>query len=189
MKLPTVKKKLAVVVATGIILTSAASAGALMVVNNKQPQKATAENIPVQTSVTPEPTSTPNTPVTPTVSPSSTPTPSTTPTPSPAPTPTNPYSKNSMTGYVFDKRVSAGKVVAAWGLPNTWPAYAKQAGLTVDHSPQLYDAAYSGGGIWFVESINADGTVTMTSYNTPYDSGLTTHIFPANQIPSFQFIH
>lgn len=187
------KKRSVIITASVAAALVTTSAGALFI-NKPQPQVNNTQSSPststVEPTVTPSPT--PTTPVAsepPTPSKSVSPTATPAPSPSTAPTPTNPYTKNSMTGYVYDKRVSVGKVVGAWGLPNSWPALAKQAGLVVDHTPQVYDAAYSGNSIWFVESINADGSVTMTSYNTAYDTGLSTHTFPANQIPSFQFIH
>lgn len=191
MKLPKVKIKSLPVVISGIVIITATTAGALVVTkNSNNNQKSNAENITSNEvtnsptpSVTPAPTETPA-PTT-----SVKPTPSSTPTPSTAPVASNPYPNGTMTNYVYEKRVSAGKVVGSWGNPNTWPSQAKSAGLLVDHTPQVNDAAYSSGGIWFVESVNSDGTVSMTSFNTPYDTGLTTHIFPANQISSFQFIH
>lgn len=60
----------------------------------------------------------------------------------------------------------------AWGNANTWDDYARAYGYRVDHKPepgsigQVDDALY--GHVWWVESINADGSVNVTEYNNAY---------------------
>ena len=187
MKLPKAKNKVAILVASGIVITSAATAGALMIAKPfDNPQKASVETTQqdqqtVASSPSPEPEVTTE-PVEPTTSPS--------PTPTPSQGPTNTFAEDSMGYYVFNKRVEAGKVVGNWGLASSWPTMAKEAGLVVDRNPQKYDAAIGGLGIWFVESVNDDGSFIVSSYNAgTYGPGKVTRTVPAVQTQVWQFIH
>lgn len=188
MKLPKVNKKVATLVASGVIITSAATASALMITKPfDQTQKSSIEttqqvsessSTPVTTLETEETTQ----PVTPTSSP--------TPTPEPSQGPVNTYAEDSMGYYVFNKRVAAGKVVGNWGFANSWAHFAKEAGLVVDRSPQKNDAAIAGQGIWFVESVNEDGSFVVSSYNAgTYGPGHVTRTVPAVQTQAWLFIH
>lgn len=191
MKLPKVKKKVATLVVGGVLIASATTAGALMLTKPfDQARQANIETSPTQNQL-------PNSSQTeisgeladtePTVSPSPTPTPTPSPTSS---TPTNPYSQETMGYYVFNKRIAAGKVAGSWGLPNSWVSSAKNAGLAVDRVPQKYDAGVAGGTVWFVESVNDDGSIVVTSYNTgALGTGLATRTIPTNQFTVWQFIH
>lgn len=60
----------------------------------------------------------------------------------------------------------------AWGNANYWDDRARLYGYTVDHTPeagaigQIDDRLY--GHVWWVESVNADGSVNVTEYNNAY---------------------
>ncbi len=63
-------------------------------------------------------------------------------------------------------------IQVAWGNAYNWDDYARALGYRVDHSPapgvigQSDDGYY--GHVWWVESINGDGSVNITEYNNPY---------------------
>lgn len=189
MKLPKVNKKVATVVVSGVVITSATTAGALMITNPFENAKKA--NVESSTQQEPEVTTTPVTveePVEPTQSVVPTTSPSLSPTTTPDPV--NTYAEETMMYYVFNKRIASGKVAGNWGFPNSWPTLAKNAGLAVDRVPQKYDAAVGGQGVWFVESVNSDGSITISSYNAgTFGPGESTRTIPSNQIPAWQFIH
>lgn len=60
----------------------------------------------------------------------------------------------------------------SWGNANDWDDVARYYGYRVDHNPepgsigQIDDALY--GHVWWVESINADGSVNVTEYNNAW---------------------
>ncbi|MBQ9180821.1 CHAP domain-containing protein [Candidatus Saccharibacteria bacterium] len=74
--------------------------------------------------------------------------------------------------YVGWKAYEAYGVVLAWGNANYWDDRAILNNYRVDHTPepgtigQVDDGQY--GHVWWVESINADGSVNVTEYNNAY---------------------
>ena len=83
--------------------------------------------------------------------------------------------------YAGWKAYEAYGVVLAWGNANYWDDRARMFGYRVDHTPeagsigQLDDALY--GHVWWVESINADGSVNVTEYNNAYATQLYSGIY------------
>lgn len=63
-------------------------------------------------------------------------------------------------------------VVLAWGNAYSWDDRARAAGYTVDHTPaagtigQVDGGAY--GHVFWVESVNGDGSINVTEYNNSY---------------------
>lgn len=55
------------------------------------------------------------------------------------------------------------------GNANQWDDNARAAGIPVDRTPRIGDVAIWNGGYYghamYVESINADGTITVSQYN------------------------
>lgn len=67
---------------------------------------------------------------------------------------------------------STGHVMPYWGgigNANQWPGNARAAGYRVDNSPEVGSVAISMAGYYghamFVESVNGDGTITVSQYN------------------------
>ena len=75
----------------------------------------------------------------------------------------------SYTGW---KAYEAYGVVLAWGNAYSWDDRARAAGYTVDHTPaagtigQVDGGAY--GHVFWVESVNGDGSINVTEYNNSY---------------------
>ena len=105
--------------------------------------------------------------------------------------------------YAGWKAYEAYGVVLAWGNANYWDDRARMFGYRVDHTPeagsigQLDDALY--GHVWWVESINADGSVNVTDYNNAYATQLYSGIYQygdfgartmsAAQASRYKYIH
>ncbi|MBO4276434.1 CHAP domain-containing protein [Candidatus Saccharibacteria bacterium] len=105
--------------------------------------------------------------------------------------------------YAGWKAYEAYGVVLAWGNANYWDDRARMFGYRVDHTPeagsigQLDDALY--GHVWWVESINADGSVNVTEYNNAYATQLYSGIYQygdfgartmsAAQASRYKYIH
>lgn len=74
--------------------------------------------------------------------------------------------------YAGWKAYEAYGVVLAWGNAYSWDDRARAAGYTVDHNPaagtigQVDGGAY--GHVFWVESVNGDGSINVTEYNNAY---------------------
>ena len=77
---------------------------------------------------------------------------------------------------------TAGNVaIAWWGNAKSWAQSARNAGFRVDHNPSAYSIGQSGnpgdygtGHVFWVESVNADGSVNITEYNNWWSTGKLT---------------
>lgn len=85
--------------------------------------------------------------------------------------------------YVGWKAYEQYGVLLAWGNAYSWDDVAKAYGYRVDHKPeagsigQMDSGVY--GHVWWVESINADGSVNVTEYNNPYATQLYSGVYQA----------
>ena len=83
--------------------------------------------------------------------------------------------------YVGWKAYEAYGLVLAWGNANNWDDRARLYGYRVDHTPepgsigQVDSGIY--GHVWWVESINADGSVNVTEYNNAYATFLYSGVY------------
>ena len=74
--------------------------------------------------------------------------------------------------YAGWKAYEAYGVVLAWGNAYNWDDRARSAGYTVNHTPaagtigQLDSGPY--GHVFWVESVNGDGSINVTEYNNSY---------------------
>ncbi|MBR2836804.1 CHAP domain-containing protein [Candidatus Saccharibacteria bacterium] len=74
--------------------------------------------------------------------------------------------------YVGWKAYEAYGLTLAWGNANSWDDVARLYGYRVDNNPepgtigQVDDSYY--GHVWWVESVNADGSINVTEYNNAY---------------------
>lgn len=75
----------------------------------------------------------------------------------------NPYGKDTMLGYAYERRESAGRVVGGWGMGNQWPTLARQAGAVVDRTPEIGSTYTEGSNVYTVESFT-ESDLTITIY-------------------------
>lgn len=111
-----------------------------------------------------------------------------TPTTTPAPQVANPYTENSSEWYVFKRRTDVNRPLpGGLGSGYTWDDRAFALGLTVDHSVEVgavacINSSRSGGSVAIVDTINADGSITvsymtdLTKTLTPEQAGLIYYI-------------
>lgn len=104
--------------------------------------------------------------------------------------------------YVGWKAYEAYGVYLSWGNANTWDDVGRAKGI-VDHTPApksiaQTDAGWAGHVFW-VESVNADGSLNVTEYNNWYATGLYTgnyhmhdfggRVVPAYEVSQYNYIH
>ncbi len=110
-----------------------------------------------------------------------------------APEVKNPYQEGFGYWYVFNRRTTVGKPVGTtWVNPQQWLYYAKQDSYVVDKNPEKWAISVRSGGnvLAFVESVNDDGSLTMSAMN--YTSGwYKTDTFQVSQeeLAAWTFIH
>lgn len=91
----------------------------------------------------------------------------------------NRYAFGNCTWYAYERRVQLGLPVGSfWGNAATWAMYARAAGYRVDHTPSVGAIAqwnaYQGGAgyaghVAIVESVNSDGSITISEMNYMYN--------------------
>ena len=120
------------------------------------------------------------------------------------------YGWHKIGGYVCECVSYAGwkayeyyGVVAAWGNAYSWDDRARELGYIVDHSPAANTIGqvdgYPYGHVFWVESVNADGSINVTEYNNAYATYLYSgdshygdfgsRTISANEIWQYNFIH
>ncbi|MBR3228673.1 CHAP domain-containing protein [Candidatus Saccharibacteria bacterium] len=120
------------------------------------------------------------------------------------------YGWHKIGGYVCEcvsyagwKAYEAYGVAAAWGNAYSWDDGARAAGYTVDKDPAPSTIGqvdgYPYGHVFWVESVNGDGSINVTEYNNSYatylysgnshygDFGART--IPAGEVWQYNFIH
>ena len=120
------------------------------------------------------------------------------------------YGWHKIGGYVCECVSYAGwkayeyyGVAAAWGNAYSWDDRARELGYTVDHNPAANTIGqvdgYPYGHVFWVESVNADGSINVTEYNNSYatylysghshfgDFGART--ISAGEVWQYNFIH
>ncbi|HHU6750128.1 TPA: CHAP domain-containing protein [Staphylococcus pseudintermedius] len=104
----------------------------------------------------------------------------------------NLYTPGQCTWYVYDK--VGGEIGSTWGNANNWASSASAAGFTVDNNPEegsiLQTTAGPMGHVAYVESVNADGSITVSEMN--YDGGpfnVSTRTISASEAGSYNYIH
>ncbi len=105
--------------------------------------------------------------------------------------------------YAGWKAYEAFGVPAAWGNAYSWASGARNAGYRVDKSPAANTIGQSGGApyghVFWVESVNGDGSINVTEYNNAYATKLYSGSFhygdfgsrtiPANEVRQYNYIH
>jgi surface antigen len=113
---------------------------------------------------------------------------------------TNFYPGGECTWYAFERRAELGKAVSgSWGNASSWAGQASAQGLTVNNSPSVgaiiqspaySNGAYGMGHVGVVESVNGDGSITISEMN--WSGGLggkTFRTLSAGQAANHNFIH
>lgn len=94
-------------------------------------------------------------------------------------------------------------VYLAWGNAYSWDDYARAAGYRVDNSPAAGTVGqvdgYPYGHVFWVESVNGDGSINITEYNNWWSTGELTGSYhmgdfgartiPAGEVGQYNYIH
>ena len=105
--------------------------------------------------------------------------------------------------YVGWKAYENYGVYLAWGNANYWDDKARLYNYRVDHIPEAGSIGQQDGGayghVWWVESVNFDGSVNITEYNNAYSTQLYSGIYQygdfgsrtmsAAQAAQYNYIH
>ena len=108
----------------------------------------------------------------------------------------NRYDFGNCTWYAYERRVQLGRPVGSfWGNAATWAAYARAAGYRVDNTPEVGAVAqwnaYQGGAgyaghVAIVESVNGDGSITISEMNFDYNfDRVTSRTIPASSVSNY----
>lgn len=105
----------------------------------------------------------------------------------------NKYDYGYCTWYVYNKRAAIGRPVGSfWGNAVTWASYARSAGYLVNNTPEVGAVLQNGGGyghVAFVESVGADGSVTVSEMNYAGWNVVSSRTISAGQASSYNYIH
>ncbi|MBF0813849.1 LysM peptidoglycan-binding domain-containing protein [Staphylococcus xylosus] len=107
----------------------------------------------------------------------------------------NLYDWGQCTWHVFNKRAQIGKGISTyWWNANSWDTGAAADGYTVDYNATVGSILQSDlgyyGHVAFVESVNSNGSITVSEMNYSAAPGTVTYrTIPASQVKSFKYIH
>ncbi|MDG0842240.1 LysM peptidoglycan-binding domain-containing protein [Staphylococcus equorum] len=107
----------------------------------------------------------------------------------------NLYDWGQCTWHVFNKRAQTGKGISTyWWNANSWDTGAAADGYTVDHKATVGSILQSDQGYYghvaFVESVNSNGSITISEMNYGASPGIVTYrTIPASQVSSYKYIH
>lgn len=105
----------------------------------------------------------------------------------------NKYDYGYCTWYVYNKRAQIGRPVGSfWGNAVSWASYARASGYTVNNTPEVGAVLQNGGGyghVAFVESVGADGSVTVSEMNYAGWNVVSTRTISAGQASGYNYIH
>jgi len=106
----------------------------------------------------------------------------------------NKYAFGNCTWYAYERRMQLGRPVGSfWGNAATWAMYARAAGYRVDNTPEVGAVMQNGGGyghVAVVESVNADGSITISEMNYAGNfNRVTSRTVGAGSVGGFNYIH
>lgn len=107
----------------------------------------------------------------------------------------NRYDFGYCTFYAYNRRAELGRPVGSfWGNASSWASYARASGYLVNNSPEvgavLQTGGYGGyGHVAVVESVGADGSVTVSEMNYAGWNVISTRTIPAGQASGYNYIH
>lgn len=99
--------------------------------------------------------------------------------------------------YVGWKAYELYGLYLSWGNANTWDDVARSKGIA-DHNPEPNIIGQNDGGlghVFWVESVNSDGSILITEYNNAYSSAsgmwgdFGSRIIPASMVRQFTYLH
>jgi surface antigen len=110
----------------------------------------------------------------------------------------NRYAYGNCTWYAYERRVQLGLPVGSfWGNAATWAMYARTAGYRVDNTPSVgaiaqwnayQGGSYYAGHVGIVESVNSDGSITISEMNYLYNfNRVTSRTISPSSV--YNFIH
>lgn len=104
----------------------------------------------------------------------------------------NLYTAGQCTYYVFDR--VGGTIGSTWGNANNWASAAASAGYTVNNTPKagaiLQTASGPFGHVAYVESVNSNGSITVSEMNYGHGPGVvTSRTISASAAASYNYIH
>ncbi|MGJ0147386.1 CHAP domain-containing protein [Staphylococcus hominis] len=104
----------------------------------------------------------------------------------------NYYTSGQCTYYVYDR--VGGKIGSTWGNANNWANAAASAGYTVNNRPSagaiMQSTAGAYGHVAYVESVNSNGSITVSEMNYGHGVGVvTSRTLSSSEAASYNFIH
>jgi surface antigen len=97
----------------------------------------------------------------------------------------NRYAYGNCTYYAYERRAALGRPIGSfWGNASSWAFSGAAAGFTVDHNPEVgavaqWDAyqggSYGAGHVGIVESVNSDGSITISEMNYLFNFNRVTY--------------
>lgn len=109
----------------------------------------------------------------------------------------NRYAFGNCTWYAYERRMQLGRPVGSyWGNASTWAMYARAAGYLVNNTPAVGAVMQNGGGfdgyghVAIVESVNSDGSITISEMNYAGNfDRVTSRTVGADEVGQYNYIH
>ncbi len=108
----------------------------------------------------------------------------------------NAYALGNCTWYAYERRAQLGRPIGSfWGNASTWAANGAAAGFGVNRTPAPGAIMQNGGGyagyghVAIVETMNPDGSITVSEMNYAGFNVVSSRTIPAGQIGNYTYIH
>lgn len=108
----------------------------------------------------------------------------------------NKYAIGNCTWYAYERRAQLGRPIGSfWGNASTWAMNGAAAGFAVNRTPAPGAIMQNGGGyagyghVAIVETMNPDGSITVSEMNYAGFNVVSSRTIPAGQIGNYTYIH
>lgn len=108
----------------------------------------------------------------------------------------NAYAPGNCTWYAYERRAQLGRPIGSfWGNASTWAMNGAAAGFGVSRTPAPGAIMQNGGGyagyghVAIVETMNPDGSITVSEMNYAGFNIISSRTIPAGQIGNYTYIH
>lgn len=108
----------------------------------------------------------------------------------------NKYAFGNCTWYAYERRAQLGRPIGSfWGNASTWAMNGAAAGFAVNRTPAPGAIMQNGGGyagyghVAIVETMNPDGSITVSEMNYAGFNVISSRTIPAGQIGNYTYIH
>lgn len=108
----------------------------------------------------------------------------------------NAYAPGNCTWYAYERRAELGRPIGSfWGNASTWAMNGSAAGFAVNGTPAPGAIMQNGGGyagyghVAIVETLNPDGSITVSEMNYAGFNVVSSRTIPAGQIGNYRYIH